>query len=284
MLIRDFLPAPAVRSFIQCYRIVHLEFSKDETIPFKALPPKPEQCLHFFLRDPITIESADTEKLRYPSILMTGQRTSLIKLFNGRNLLNVQIVFQPMAVFKLTGIPAYELTNRYVDATGIFKNIQATFGRLQSAIDYVQLIHMLNNYSKKLVCNVRKDALPLDFVGSQMMRSGGTVSMDWLAKESCLCPRQFRRKFYERTGVNPKTYARIIHFTRVYNFKNWYPTMDWQRIASVCGYADYQHLVKDYKEFTGLTPTELHLLERAAPENVLGLTKGLYYNRFKATL
>lgn len=42
MLIHDFLPGLAVREFVKCYRIVDFEFEKDENIPFKAYPPKPE--------------------------------------------------------------------------------------------------------------------------------------------------------------------------------------------------------------------------------------------------
>lgn len=284
MLIRDFLPAKAVCDYVQCYRIVHFKFDMQENIPFKALPPRPEQCLHFFLRDHVSI--GDTvNKISYPpSIFLVGQRTSLVKLFNGSNLLNLQIVFQPTAVYRLTGVPAYELTNHYIDATSIFqKNIQFTFEKLQSAKDYTELIYILNSFVQKLIDRSRKDVLPLDFMTKKMIRSGGDVSIDWLAKESCLCTRQLRRKFYERTGVNPKTFLRIIHFNKAYHFKNCFPYNDWSRIAAICGYSDYQHLVKDYKEFTGFTPPELHLLECNSPENVLGLTKDLYHSRFKAT-
>ena len=112
-----------------------------------------------------------------------------------------------------------------------------------------------------------------------MIQSGGNISLDWLAKESCLCPKQFKRKFYERTGVNPKPYAKIIRLTKAFNTKNRYPNMDWLRIAVECGYFDYQHLVKDYKQFTGFTPTEFHLLENNSPESRLRLADDLYRSR-----
>jgi len=46
-----------------------------------------------------------------------------------------------------------------------------------------------------------------------------------------------------------------------------------------CDYFDYQHLVKDYKGFTGLTPNEFHLLESGSPERVLELTDEVYRSR-----
>lgn len=114
------------------------------------------------------------------------------------------------------------------------------------------------------------------------MKCDSNVPLDWLARESCLCTKQFKRKFNERIGVNPKTYARIIRFNKAFNTKNAHPNWDWLKIAIQCNYSDYQHLSKDYKEFAGLTPPELHLLECNSPENVLGLTKDLYNSRFKA--
>ncbi|MEJ7681023.1 MAG: hypothetical protein WKG06_24860 [Segetibacter sp.] len=71
----------------------------------------------------LAIEKAGDEKSYHPSILLVGQRTSLFNHFNGTDLLDVQIVFQPTAVFRLTGIPAYELTNQHLDATSIFQKI-----------------------------------------------------------------------------------------------------------------------------------------------------------------
>lgn len=71
----------------------------------------------------------------------------------------------------------------------------------------------------------------------------------------------------------------MIRFNRAFNLKNKYPHKDWLSIAIECGYYDYQHLVKDYKEFTGLNPNEFHLLESQSPERILGLTDNIYRDR-----
>jgi hypothetical protein len=43
-----------------------------------------------------------------------------------------------------------------------------------------------------------------------------------------------------------------------------------------CDYHDYQHLVKDYKDFTCLTPKVFHEIENNAPERKFGLSEGYY--------
>lgn len=71
-------------------------------------------------------------------------------------------------------------------------------------------------------------------------------------------------------GVSPKLYARIIRFDQAFRMRNRYPQLDWLSIAIYCGYHDYQHLVKDYKDFTGCTPNEFYALEQLAPERFFG--------------
>ena len=283
MILRDFLPNPSVREFVQWYRIVHFEFDKTNEALFKAYPPKPEECLHFVLRGSLEIEFSDRTKkeLQLP-ITLVGQQTAVTPRYNSGDLLNFQIVFQPTAMFRLTGIPACELTNKYLDAESVFpKNIRFAFEELQQATTYDQLLAIADRFVTAIARNARKDAYRLDLLTNLMMKGGGGISVDWLAKESCLCPKQFKRKFYERVGVNPKTYARIIRFVTAFNTKNANPNWDWLKIAIECNYFDYQHLVKDYKNFTELTPNEFHVLESNSPECKLGLAKELYRDRFR---
>jgi AraC-like DNA-binding protein len=280
MLLKDFLPGPAWRAFVRWYRIVHFEFDKAVAIPAKAYPPKPEEVLNFFLRDPFAVERENSKKEYQPPVTLVGQRTLVTKQYNGHDFLNFQIVFQPTALFRLTGIPSSELTNQFLDAECVFStSIRSTFEQLQCAKSYSELLTIGENFVGTLVKHTRKEFHGLDAVAQHMTQSDGNVSLDWLAKEACLCTKQFKRKFNERTGVNPKTYARIIRFNKAFNIRNRYPDRDWLMIAIECGYYDYQHLVKDYKDFTGLTPSAFHLLEVNSPESVLGLTNELYRSR-----
>jgi AraC-like DNA-binding protein len=80
----------------------------------------------------------------------------------------------------------------------------------------------------------------------------------------------------ERTGVNPKVFARLVRFDKAFREKNLRPERDWQSIAFDCNYYDYQHLVRDYQAFTGLKPTDFHLLESRAPERRFGLAEHYY--------
>ncbi len=123
MLLKDFIPAPDVKDFVQLYRIVHLQFDKGQEIPFKAYPPRPEHCLAFYPFDTETVKYLNTGKeIKNIPIVLYGQFTEVTNRMIGNNFLVFQVIFYPGALYRLTGIPATEFTNQYLDATTVFSS------------------------------------------------------------------------------------------------------------------------------------------------------------------
>jgi AraC-like DNA-binding protein len=280
MLLKDFAPSPELKDCVRCFRICHFSFEPKVTVPVKAYPPKPETVLHFFLRDAWSIELSNGQKEHQLPITLSGQRTFVRNQYNGRDFLNFQVVFQPSALFRLTGVPADELTNQVLDAELFFSSqIRFTLNQLQEADSYAEMLQLGEKFIKSLLRTRIRSGHWLDAVAQRMLQLEGSRSLEWLAHEACLSTKQFQRKFIERTGVSPKLYTRIIRFNKAFNLKNGYPDLDWLSIAVHCGYHDHQHLVKDYRHFTGFTPTSFHNLEKNSPEYILGLTPELYRSR-----
>ncbi len=285
MLLHDFLPGPAVREFVRWYRIVHFSFDKQAAIPAKFYPPKPENCLHFFLRDPFYLGPSVDRRERQPAVLFSGQQSGCNVQHNGPDFLDVQVVFHPTAVFRLTGVSAAELANQFVDASLLFdRTVGDVWEQLQGAASYPALLARVEAFVLALVRQTpRRPRLGppvhrLDALANRLA-TGAPQALEALAGEACLCPKQFHRKFYERVGVAPKLFARIARFNQAFNLKNGCPERDWLSIAVACGYYDYQHLAKDYRALTGSLPPALHMREGSSPERVLGLTDEVYRAR-----
>ncbi|TXT31214.1 MAG: Helix-turn-helix AraC domain-containing protein [Chitinophagaceae bacterium] len=278
MILKDFIPAPDVQEYIQLYRIVHLVFNNGEQIPAKAYPPRPEQCIAFYPYDRETVEYASTGKqVSNLPVVLYGQFTEVTHRAIGNHFLVVQIIFNPGALFRLTGIPANEFTNQYVDAGTVFNSIIHDVNeQLFLAKDYLQMIEIVNAFVRTLIKRKKQSILPIDAVCLAMLNSEQPYSIDAIAKQACYSNRQLERKFKERTGLNPKLFNRVISFDNAFRMKNTFVKRDWLRIAVECGYHDYQHLVKAYKDFTGLTPNAFHQLEEKAPERKFGLNEGFY--------
>jgi AraC-like DNA-binding protein len=85
-----------------------------------------------------------------------------------------------------------------------------------------------------------------------------------------------RRNFIQTTGLLTALGMLPTAALQAFREKNLRSKRDWQSIAFDCNYYDYQHLVRDYQAFTGLKPTDFHLLESRAPERSFGLAEHYY--------
>lgn len=272
MLINEIKPGSPLTQYVRLYRIIDFHFSKEVIIPPKMYSPRPEQCLQFYPRD--------TETVNYPhsntavsnkQVTVTGQHTVLSHRHVGNQFLSLQVVFQPGALYRLSGIPMQEIANHYLDAADIFgKQVHAVNERLYHATSYKTMISIVESFLIKLAGESKKEKHAVDLAGMQMLMQEENFKLDHFVKESCLCHRQFDRKFKERAGIAPKQFLQITRFDKAFRMKNRLPKLDWLSIALHCGYHDYQHLSKDYLAFTGYTPQQFFLIDSQAPERAFG--------------
>lgn len=63
------------------------------------------------------------------------------------------------------------------------------------------------------------------------------------------------REFRQRVGVSPKTLSRIARFQNLLRLSGRDASRSWSDLAAASGYADQAHLVREFREFSGTTPT-----------------------------
>ena len=87
------------------------------------LSAKTENCLSFFPKDPEKSGyGLDGLLMESPRSRIHGQHSIVTNRHVGRDFLVFQVVFQPGALFRLTGIPINELTNTILDAETVFSS------------------------------------------------------------------------------------------------------------------------------------------------------------------
>ena len=271
------LPCPALRDYVRLLQIVGCSFPASVTVlPVKAYWPRAEHCLSFFPKDPEkVVYGLNGEPIASSRSRLYGQHTIVTNRHVGRDFMVFQVQFQPGALFRLTGVPAHDLTNTFVDAEAVFSTeINRVNERLSYCGHYTEMIPIVEEFLLYLVSRARrKDWRPIDRVSRFMLEQPKAVSLDWLADQACLSTRQFYQQFMQREGVSPKLYARIARFENAMKLKNARPALDWLSVAVELGYYDYQHLVRDFNAFTQLTPNEFLLADGYSPERVFGVVE-----------
>jgi AraC-like DNA-binding protein len=205
-------------------------------------------------------------------ISICGQQVSRYNFYLTSEYLMLRVHFHPGALYRLLRIPLTEFTDCWFDAESVIsREILEVNGRLANCKHYAHMIAAIEDYLLAKIRKVTTSTHPLDNVASYLFTNPSFFSLDWLAKQSCLCPRQFNRKFTERMGVGPKLYSRIVRFHKAYLYKETHPQDDWLTIALLFGYADYQHMVKDFRQFAQVTPNLWINQDNQSPERILQL-------------
>lgn len=269
MILKEYPASPVTRDLVRAYRVVHFTLDTTQARAVKVYTPTAEHCLQLFAREPEAAEYPDGRRWRWDSVI-TGAHDVTVRRIVPADFLMVQVVFQPSALYRLTGLRAGDLHNRYVDAEAVLgPKVQRVTEALQGAETYGAMIGIADAFIAALAARRRP---PRDIDAAlRRLRDDPSISVERLAAACALSLRQMERTCRERTGLGPKAFARLSRFDRAFHGKLQRPALDWLSIAVACGYYDYQHMARDFRHFTGLSPSRLLQTQSTSPEEILGV-------------
>jgi len=261
-------PAPALRPFVQHYLLVHVRYDGvDPSQAIKPMPPAPQQCLYFYPRGGMrTFHHKEGKFISLPNSILVGPQVSRLDLHFPAEHLVVCAAFWPGGLHRLLGVPVTEMLDYSVESRALLGPAVAEVeARLEETPDYDTMLAVVETYLLRMLRHLRPHTeRPIDRLLPLLLPNGRLgASLDNLAAEACLSPRQFERNFVARVGLSPKMFARIARFDRAFRLKERLPNLDWLAVAVRCGYYDYRHLVRDFREFAGVTPPQLLAAETA---------------------
>jgi AraC-like DNA-binding protein len=97
--------------------------------------------------------------------------------------------------------------------------------------------------------------LPIVRAVDRLMDASGESTVEALAAEVGLSPRQLQRRFLAAVGIAPKRFLRVVRFAKVWQAATMSPQKSWAALASEYGYADQAHLVREFRAFGAEPPT-----------------------------
>ena len=89
----------------------------------------------------------------------------------------------------------------------------------------------------------------------RLLQANGEGSLRRLAMAVDLSPRHLRRRFHTEVGLTPKTLARIQRLRASAVEAVFGDNEPWVAIAANHGYADQAHLIREFRDLLGLTPS-----------------------------
>ncbi|NML66128.1 AraC family transcriptional regulator [Hymenobacter sp. RP-2-7] len=266
MFVRYYSPAPPLRPYVRHYMVVHIRATGGQPLPApKPQPPGPVQSLYFYPRDAMrTTHYGQGRDIGVGRSILVGPQVSRVDLHFAPDHLVVRVACQPGGLHRLLGVPVRELYDFALDSRAVLgPALDEVADRLAETTDYQQMVTVVEAYLLHAARRLAAPTRPLDQLLPQLLSGWVARPVEQLAHEVCLSPRQFERQFVERVGMGPKLYARVARFDQAFRLKEACPALDWLAVALHCGYYDYRHLVRDFREFAGATPPQLLAAEAA---------------------
>ena len=81
----------------------------------------------------------------------------------------------------------------------------------------------------------------------------GCVTVDDIARQAGLSPRQFRRVCLDHTGLSPKLLAQVLRFRHAASRIHLHAG-DHAGLSIDCGYFDQSHFIAEFQRFSGRAP------------------------------
>jgi AraC-like DNA-binding protein len=169
----------------------------------------------------------------------------------------VVVQFRPGGAFPFFGAPVAELTDRVVPLDELWSEAGSLRDRMAATGgDAAAMIALLED-----ALAIRLRTRPFEPPGELAVREaiaridrGAASSIADLASELHISPRTLRRGFLAAVGVSPKTYARMVRFARARGLAA--AGRPWADVARSAGYFDQAHLIADFRDLAGASPTE----------------------------
>ena len=258
MIFRLFKPCPELQHFVS--RIMISRFQSDPNKPrlTTPFPPQAEHCLYFYpFNRTVCRNYADNSINSMPQSILVGPQLSRVDITMGYDMLIILVGFQPGGMHRLLRIPMNELLDVPIDSSLLLgREIEEVTEQLNLAPDVDKMVDVVEQYLFKKLKGL-KSMLPVEEVLIQMLRQKNLVNVDQLAKQACIGVRQLERQFKERTGMPPKLFMRLVRFSKAWIMREKNKDISWMEIAHACDYADQMHMIRDFKDFVGVTPKSL---------------------------
>jgi AraC-like DNA-binding protein len=103
------------------------------------------------------------------------------------------------------------------------------------------------------------------YTGGRLETSRGAIPVSALTDAAGVSGNHLATQFKSHVGVTPKRVARIYRFARLIVSVDALRPVDWSQLAQAAGYFDQAHFSREFKDFTGHTPTEYLALRRRFP-------------------
>ncbi|MFD5892503.1 helix-turn-helix domain-containing protein [Streptomyces sp. NPDC060366] len=257
----DAPPAPALRRYVSSYAGFDL---RGFPAGVHCGPPGRVLTAVISLSDPLEVAAGvddGSPVTRFGSVAGGLMCRSVAIHHDGRQQ-GVQVSLTPLGARAVYGMPAAVLAHRLVPLDELLGALGVELvDRLRAATTWAARFAALDELLLRAVGrSAGNDRVPrprpeVAEAWRLLVAARGRVQVGAVAAELGWSRRYLTERFRGEVGLSPKTFARVLRFEQAHELATAHDPLPWADVATVSGYADQAHLVRDWREFTGRSPT-----------------------------
>ncbi|MFC0429036.1 helix-turn-helix domain-containing protein [Chryseobacterium scophthalmum] len=188
-----------------------------------------------------------------PKCYISGVVSEKLSAFTTGTYSHFGVSFYPHGLFAFFPINSFELIDKEYDISDFDKTNIGNI--LDNCISHQDKVSKMSQYLiEKLRHNKSNLSLMNQIIHSNVIDYEKKIHE--LQKENNISERHLERIFKTMIGISPKKYQRIIRFEKALTLLNGLQYSELTALAYELHYSDQSHFIKDFKQFSGITPYE----------------------------
>lgn len=251
MKIEEYIPTELLRPFIKAYRIVESEVEMTNRIL-----PGTSLVVAFRYKGQVSYLSDDREEL-LPASTISGLRKSVRLIHYLQDSATIVVQFKETGAKAFFNEPLYELFEESISLDAFIKRntIEIIEEQLAEAQNNIQRIAIIEQFLLSRLDSHTPDRL-ISAAVEIIHSTKGAIRIKELADTLYISNDAFEKRFRKTVGTSPKQFSSIIRMEAIVRQKQQAESL--AGIAFNAGYYDQPHFNKDFKLFTGQTPSAFY--------------------------
>jgi len=250
---KTYEPSKELSTFIKCYWTLdapkELKSEKQRIVSDGCM----EMIFHY--GDKFKQYAEDGSSIVQPKCFVFGQITLPLDIEPTGKTGIFSVRFHPGGFMPFSNVPVSSLENRAVSLTELFadegselENSVLNASTIEARINLVESFLLRNLAKPESIDRIVKSCIEL------IIQLNGQLSVGELSERLNVNRRHLERKFLRVIGLSPKQLLKIIRLQSTLKFLADKNFENLTSIAHEASYYDQAHFIKDFKEFTGLSP------------------------------
>ncbi|MEO1588938.1 MAG: helix-turn-helix transcriptional regulator [Bacteroidota bacterium] len=252
-----FEPSKELEAFVMCYWT--LDFPRTETPQINTIVPDGTMKMIFHYGGLYWHHPEDGERFLQPRCFLIGQLTRPYVVEPEGDTGTFVIRFHPNGFLPFATIPIKEMENQPISLERLYGEEGKELERkILAASSTTERIAIAEQFLLKRLTDARTIDEIVQSTVDTILSANGQISVNELSEKNQVNRRQLVRKFSTTIGLSPKQLSKTMRLQAALKALLTQEKAKLTELAYDNEYYDQSHFIKDFKEFTGLSPKEFY--------------------------